>query len=138
MHKKIILFIFLTKQSFAIPLPKKLYIFVWKNNSRKLMMDCYNLEGKKTVQNNEKNCALYCILRVDKILYTYIYACLYMFHRIYQQNVILFRKRNHQWPSGFVLKIGRWEMPGSVPGCACRPSRSEFSVVFSEIYVNSC
>ena len=34
--------------------------------------------------------------------------------------------------SAVTLKTGRREMPGSNPGCACRPSRSEFSVVFSE------
>ena len=30
---------------------------------------------------------------------------------------------------GFALKTGRREVPGSIPGLACRPSRSEFSVV---------
>ena len=35
------------------------------------------------------------------------------------------------------LKTGRREVPGYNPGCACRPSRSEFSVVFSEIRVNT-
>ena len=35
------------------------------------------------------------------------------------------------------LKTGRREVPGSVPGHACRPSRSEFSVVFSETRVNT-
>ena len=34
------------------------------------------------------------------------------------------------------LKTGRWEVPGSNPGRACRPSRSTFSVVFSETRVN--
>ena len=34
------------------------------------------------------------------------------------------------------LEIGRREVPGSSPGRACRPSRSEFSVVFSENRVN--
>ena len=33
------------------------------------------------------------------------------------------------------LKTGRWEVPGSNPGRAYRPSRSEFSVVFSETRV---
>ena len=32
---------------------------------------------------------------------------------------------------------GRPEVPGSNPGLACRPSRSEFSVVFSETRVNT-
>ena len=35
------------------------------------------------------------------------------------------------------LKTGRREMPGSNPGRACRPNRSEFSVVFSETRVNA-
>ena len=35
------------------------------------------------------------------------------------------------------LKTGRWEVPGSFLGRACRPSRSEFSVVFSETRVNT-
>ena len=35
------------------------------------------------------------------------------------------------------LKTGRREVPGSNPGRAGRPSRSEFSVVFSETRVNT-
>ena len=35
------------------------------------------------------------------------------------------------------LETGRQENPGSNPGHTCRPSRSEFSVVFSEIRVNT-
>ena len=35
------------------------------------------------------------------------------------------------------LKTGRREVPDSKPGHACRPSRSEFSVVFSETRVNT-
>ena len=34
------------------------------------------------------------------------------------------------------LKTGRREVPGSNPGRACQPTRSEFSVVFSETRVN--
>ena len=34
-------------------------------------------------------------------------------------------------------EIGRREVPGSILGHACRPSRPEFSVVFSEIRVNT-
>ena len=45
--------------------------------------------------------------------------------------------RPHQRQSGFTLKTGRQELPGSLPGRACRPSRSEFSVVFSETRVNT-
>ena len=35
------------------------------------------------------------------------------------------------------LKTGRREVPGSNLGRACRPSRSEFSVVFSETRLNT-
>ena len=35
------------------------------------------------------------------------------------------------------LKTGTREVPRSNPGCACRPSRSEFSVVLSETSVNA-
>ena len=35
------------------------------------------------------------------------------------------------------LKTGRREVPGSNLGRACRPSCSEFSVVFSETRVNT-
>ena len=35
------------------------------------------------------------------------------------------------------LETGRREVPGSNIGRACRPSRSEFSVVFSETRVNT-
>ena len=38
----------------------------------------------------------------------------------------------HQCRSGSDLKTGRRELPGSNPVHACRPSRSEFSVVFFE------
>ena len=43
----------------------------------------------------------------------------------------------HQWQSGTALKAGRRKVPGSNPGRAFRPSRSEFSVVFFETCVNS-
>ena len=39
--------------------------------------------------------------------------------------------------SAITLKTGRPEVPGSNPGRACRPSRSEFSVVFSETRLNT-
>ena len=35
------------------------------------------------------------------------------------------------------LKTGRLEVPGSNPGRACGPSRSELSMVFSETRVNT-
>ena len=34
-------------------------------------------------------------------------------------------------------QAGRREVAGSIPGRACRPSRSEFSVVFSETRINT-
>ena len=39
--------------------------------------------------------------------------------------------------SSCAQKTGRREVPGSIPGRACRPSRSKFSVVFSETRVNA-
>ena len=36
-----------------------------------------------------------------------------------------------------VLETGRREVTDSIPGRSCRASRSEFSVVFSEILVNT-
>ena len=48
-----------------------------------------------------------------------------------------FLNRNSSTSGGVVtLKTGRREVPGSNPGRACRPTRSEFSVVFSETRVN--
>ena len=37
---------------------------------------------------------------------------------------------HHHWPSDSALKVGRRDVPGSIPGRAWRPSRSEFSVFF--------
>ena len=42
-----------------------------------------------------------------------------------------------QWLHNPALKIGTREVPGSIPGRAYRPSRSEFSVVFTETRVNT-
>ena len=42
-----------------------------------------------------------------------------------------------QWWSSSALKTGRRQMPGSILGHACRPSRSEVSVVFSETHVKT-
>ena len=44
-------------------------------------------------------------------------------------------EKPHQSRSGSALKAGRWEVSGSIPGRACRPSRSEFFVVFFETRV---
>ena len=43
----------------------------------------------------------------------------------------------HQWWNNSALNAGRQEVPGSIPGHACRPSRLEFSVVFPETHVNT-
>ena len=43
----------------------------------------------------------------------------------------------HQWRNGSALKTSRREVPGSDPGGACRLSRSEFSVAFSETRVKT-
>ena len=42
-----------------------------------------------------------------------------------------------QWPYDSALKTGRRQLPGSILDHACRPSRSEFSLVFSETRVNT-
>ena len=43
----------------------------------------------------------------------------------------------HPWRSGSALKAGRREVPGAIPGRVCGLSRSEFSLFFSEIRVNT-
>ena len=43
----------------------------------------------------------------------------------------------HQWLTDSALKIGRREVPDSILGRACRPTRSEFPVVFSETRLNT-
>ena len=43
----------------------------------------------------------------------------------------------HQWRSGSALKTGRRKVPGLISGRACRPSCSEFSMVFSKTRVNT-
>ena len=43
----------------------------------------------------------------------------------------------HQLRSGSSFKAGRGEVPGSIPGGACRPTCSEFFVVLSETCVNT-
>ena len=48
-----------------------------------------------------------------------------------------FLRSPHQCPSGSALKTDRREVPGSIPGRACRPSCLEFYVVFSETRVYS-
>ena len=45
--------------------------------------------------------------------------------------------RHDQWLNRSPLNIGRRQVPGSIIGDACRPSCSEFSVVFSETCVNT-
>ena len=50
----------------------------------------------------------------------------------YQKKVVI-PTSNDPTSGGVVgLKTGRWQVPGSNPGRPYRPSRSEFSVVFSE------
>ena len=50
---------------------------------------------------------------------------------------MLSRQVPHQWWSGSALNAGKWEVPSSIPGRACRQNRLEFSVVFSETCVNT-
>ena len=50
---------------------------------------------------------------------------------------ILFLQLSETSGTAVTLKIGRREVPGSNPGQACRPSCSEFSVIFSETRLNT-
>ena len=43
----------------------------------------------------------------------------------------------HQWRSSFALKTARQEVPSSIHGSACRPSRLKFSMVFSKTHLNT-
>ena len=43
---------------------------------------------------------------------------------------------NFKWRSSTAFKTGRREVQGSNPSRACRPSRSEFSLFFSETRVS--
>ena len=43
---------------------------------------------------------------------------------------------SQHWPRGFAVKSGGQEVPSSFPGSAYRPSRSEFSIVFSANRIN--
>ena len=44
---------------------------------------------------------------------------------------------NGPYRSSSALKAGRREVAGSIPSRACRPSRSEFSVIFYETRINT-
>ena len=52
-------------------------------------------------------------------------------------DTILARLSHQSLFTAVTLKTGRWEVPSSNPGRACRPSRSEFSVVFLETRENT-
>ena len=56
---------------------------------------------------------------------------------LYWKGVISNAVLPYQWRSGSALKAGRQVVPSSFPGLAYRPSRSEFSMVFSETRVNT-
>ena len=54
------------------------------------------------------------------------------------RNSLQYNKRQKvRGGSSSAFETGRWEVTGSIPGRASRPSRTEFSVVFSEIRVNT-
>ena len=46
-------------------------------------------------------------------------------------NIIFLVKTPHRWLSVSAFKTGRRGVPDLIPGRACQPSRSEFTVVFS-------
>ena len=57
--------------------------------------------------------------------------------KLQSSSALFFQVHNGPISGGAVtLKTGTREMPGPNPGRACQPSRSEFSVVFSETCVN--
>ena len=43
----------------------------------------------------------------------------------------------HQWFCCSSIKTGRREIPSSIPGRTCRPRHSAFSVIFSEVSINT-
>ena len=55
----------------------------------------------------------------------------------WSEHSISYPSAPYQWRSGSVLKTGRLEVLGSNSDRACQPSRSEFSMVFSETRVNT-
>ena len=60
--------------------------------------------------------------------------------RCFKHNICKSIRRSKNCPTSgtaVTLKTGRPVVPGSNPSRACRPSRSEFSVVFSETSVNT-
>ena len=61
-------------------------------------------------------------------------VCEVEFFTIVQNND---HRRHHILNSFAALKTGRRDLPGSNPSRACRPSRSEFSVVYSEYGLGS-
>ena len=73
-------------------------------------------------------------LRNIIILILFILIIVNAFYEILTNFVIHNLLKARQWRSVSALKAGRREEggAGSIPGHACRPSRSEFSVVFSE------
>ena len=52
-------------------------------------------------------------------------------------NIFYLNIWRYQWRNRLAFKADRWEVPGSIPGRACRPRCLKFSVVFSEIRINT-
>ena len=77
--------------------------------------------------------------KVLKYSHFFKYALFEPLHQVHKLNFFrfLFILGRHLWPSGSELKTGRREVPCSISGLACRPSRSKFSVDFSNTHVNT-
>ena len=88
----------------------------WVHDDLKMSILCFIFEHV-SILNNEY---------MASFEYFCFGAILSMRHTQYWR--ILFQP--HLWRSGSALKIGRREVPGSISDRACRPSRSEFTVVF--------
>ena len=48
-----------------------------------------------------------------------------------------FKKTGPTSGGAITFKTGRWEVPGSILGCACQPSRSDLPLVSPETRVNT-
>ena len=79
-----------------------------------------------------------CVMFVLKkiiVIYFHFYIFVLIFSQQHEAKFLVVQL--HQWPSSFAFKASKWEVLDSILGRACRPSCSEFSVVFSETRVNT-
>ena len=68
----------------------------------------------------------------------FVLSTIICFEFLVISNTLTRRHRNRPTSGTAVtLKTGRGKVPGSNPSCACRPSHSDFSMVFFETRVNT-